>query len=127
MDNEFFESVLVPQVMLFGFLGFQPTADGFRVDPHLPSDWPELTIDRIRWQDCTMRIRASKQAVDIWRDGGSGSPVFIIPPEGEWSVVLIAEDGKARSSVSPVTRASDGAMMIDWTGYSGVRFEKASK
>ena len=34
LDKEFFESVLVPQVMLYGFLGFRPTADGFAIDPH---------------------------------------------------------------------------------------------
>ncbi|HEX6960562.1 MAG TPA: hypothetical protein VF175_01745, partial [Lacipirellula sp.] len=39
LDKEFFESVLVPQVMLYGFLGFRPTAEGFVIDPHLPADW----------------------------------------------------------------------------------------
>ena len=33
IDHEFFESVLVPQVMLYGFLGFRPTADGFVIAP----------------------------------------------------------------------------------------------
>jgi hypothetical protein len=43
-DQEFLESVLVPHLLLEGFLGFEPTADGFRVDPHLPADWPSLTV-----------------------------------------------------------------------------------
>lgn len=47
MDHEFFESVLVPQVMLYGFLGFKPTVDGFEVRPRLPAAWPELTVTRI--------------------------------------------------------------------------------
>ena len=42
LDMEFFESALVPQVMLNGFLGFAPRADGFKLDPRLPADWPEL-------------------------------------------------------------------------------------
>ena len=48
LDQEFLESVMVPQVMLYGFLGFQPTADGYTVHPQLPKDWPSLTITSIR-------------------------------------------------------------------------------
>ena len=33
LDKEFFESILVPQVMLYGFLGFRPTADGCEISP----------------------------------------------------------------------------------------------
>lgn len=51
LDREFFESVLVPQVMLYGFLGFQPTADGFEMHPRLPKDWPELTVTRVYLKD----------------------------------------------------------------------------
>ena len=29
-------SILVPQVMLYGFLGFRPTADGCEIAPRLP-------------------------------------------------------------------------------------------
>ncbi|MFN9604543.1 MAG: hypothetical protein ACK6A7_14025 [Planctomycetota bacterium] len=47
LDEEFLESVLVPQIMLYGFLGFEPTADGFRARPRLPSSWPSLTITGI--------------------------------------------------------------------------------
>jgi hypothetical protein len=36
LDQEFFESVLVPQVMLYGFMGLEPNADGFEVSPRLP-------------------------------------------------------------------------------------------
>jgi hypothetical protein len=47
LDQEFLESVLVPQVMLYGFLGFEPTVDGYRVSPRLPSSWPSLTVTNI--------------------------------------------------------------------------------
>lgn len=48
LDQEFFESVLVPQVMLRGFLGFHASAEGYTVHPRLPHDWPSLTIAGIR-------------------------------------------------------------------------------
>jgi hypothetical protein len=63
MDQEFLESVLVPQVMLYGFLGFRPTADGFAIAPRLPPDWPELTITRIHLHDHVLDVTAT-------RDGG---------------------------------------------------------
>jgi hypothetical protein len=58
MDQEFLESVLVPQVMLYGFLGFKPTTDGCELNPHLPKDWPSLTITRIHIHDHVLDITA---------------------------------------------------------------------
>ncbi len=58
LDHEFLESVLVPQVLLQGFLGFQPTPEGYTVHPRLPRDWPSLTITNIRWRDELLTITA---------------------------------------------------------------------
>ncbi len=58
MDQEFLESVLVPQVMLCGFLGFTPAADGFTTHPRLPKNWPALTITGICFQNQVMDITA---------------------------------------------------------------------
>jgi hypothetical protein len=60
LDHEFFESILVPQVMLYGFLGFQPTDDGFSIDPHLPKSWPSLTITRIHLHEHVLDIRVDQ-------------------------------------------------------------------
>jgi hypothetical protein len=51
MDQEFLESVLVPQVMLHGFLGFRATADGYETRPRLPKEWPSLTVSGIRFRN----------------------------------------------------------------------------
>ena len=69
LDMEFFESAMVPQIMLNGFLGFAPRADGFKLDPRLPADWPELTVDRIRFQNLVLRIRATREAIEIRKEG----------------------------------------------------------
>ena len=58
MDREFFESVLVPQVMLYGFLGFQPNADGCELHPRLPKDWPSLTLTGIHIHDHVLEVTA---------------------------------------------------------------------
>jgi hypothetical protein len=60
LDKEFFESILVPQVMLYGFMGLRPNVDGFSIDPHLPSDWPELTITRIHLHDAVLDIKVQQ-------------------------------------------------------------------
>jgi hypothetical protein len=59
VDTEFFESILVPNVMLYGFLGLQPTATGCRIEPRLPTAWPSLTIDRIHLHGAVLTITAS--------------------------------------------------------------------
>lgn len=60
LDQEFLESVLVPQVMLYGFFGFQPTADGFTLNPRLPKDWPSLTLTAIRIHDHVLDVTAEQ-------------------------------------------------------------------
>jgi len=77
LDAEFFESAMVPQVMLRGFLGFTPRADGFELDPKLPSDWPELAVNRIRFQNVTLTIRARPHSIEIEHQGATPDPCFV--------------------------------------------------
>ena len=58
MDQEFYESVLVPQVMLYGFLGLTPEPTGFAIAPRLPNGWPSLTVSRVRLHDHEVEITA---------------------------------------------------------------------
>ena len=60
LDQEFLESVLVPQVMLYGFLGFRPTPEGFEVNPRLPEAWPSLTITGIHVHDLVIDVTAER-------------------------------------------------------------------
>ncbi len=77
LDKEFFESILVPQVMLYGFLGFKPTSDGFKIDPRLPADWKELAITRIHWHDHVLDIRAGADAIEVTDHNPGGEPMVI--------------------------------------------------
>ncbi len=65
LEQEFFESLLVPQVVLDGFLGFRPTPEGFSIDPKLPSDWPGLTVNRIHIHDRVYTIEVANEAVSV--------------------------------------------------------------
>ncbi|MEM9015530.1 MAG: glycosyl hydrolase family 65 protein [Verrucomicrobiota bacterium] len=83
MDHEFFESVLVPQVMLYGFLGFKPTADGANLNPKLPSSWSELTISRVHYLDHIFDLKVSSHELVLrFRHRGKTDPTIHLP-EGD--------------------------------------------
>ncbi len=87
LDREFFESVLYPQVMLSGLMGFQPSLDGFAIQPKLPKDWPSLSIDHILWQDQHITLKASSKAllkeIEITTSGPERTIRLVLPP-GNW-------------------------------------------
>jgi hypothetical protein len=85
LDKEFFESILVPQVMLYGFLGFEPTPRGFKLNPRLPKEWPEATITRIHLHDLVLSLTARADGtILIQSDRESDLPMIIVLPEGSW-------------------------------------------
>jgi hypothetical protein len=85
IDMEFFESVLVPQVMLYGFLGFEPTAEGCKINPQLPRQWPELRISRVHLHDVVLAVTArSDRTILIQADTQSELPMVIELPKGKW-------------------------------------------
>ena len=126
LDAEFFESALVPQIMLNGFLGFAPRADGFKLDPRLPSDWPELAINHIRFQGATLSIRATRDTIEIRKTSAAplDEPVYIRLPPGNWKAALLRDDGSVLEGGAVPKRASDGAMRVDWANAPVVRFQK---
>jgi len=118
LDMEFFESVLVPQVMLYGFLGFRPTGDGFAIAPQLPSRWRSLRIERIRWQGYTLAITATPNTIRIEKEGeGDEAPLIQLPP-GEWSTTGRTADGERRPlTLHPV---GEGRYRLEWQGLREV-------
>ncbi len=58
LDQEFLESVLVPQVMLYGFLGIRPTVNGFRLDPRLPRAWSSVNVSAVHIHDWVVSVTA---------------------------------------------------------------------
>ncbi|MCC7491453.1 MAG: hypothetical protein IT204_03860 [Fimbriimonadaceae bacterium] len=74
MDQEFFESALVPQLVLYGFLGLEARADGLALNPRLPRDWPSLTLDRIHFRDTVLTITATATTLTIRCQGGAPRP-----------------------------------------------------
>lgn len=91
LDREFFESVLVPQVMLYGFMGFEPRPDGFSIRPRLPSAWPELTITHIGLHGHVLDLRAARDGtVTVSGTGPEGATLWVEAPAG---VSIVASPG----------------------------------
>ena len=92
VDAEFMESVLLQQVMLDGFLGFEPTAAGCRVRPRLPADWPELTVTAIRLRGHVVDVTARRDgSVTVRRQAAGTGPLPVVA--GDTTAVLPPEAG----------------------------------
>ncbi|MCK5851486.1 beta galactosidase jelly roll domain-containing protein [bacterium] len=98
VDKEFFESVLVPQVMIYGFMGLQPMIDGFSINPELPTDWPSLTITKINLHGNVLEIKADKSKIEIniidITNPVNARKDKIYLPEGVKKVIYYNADGK---------------------------------
>lgn len=84
--REFQESLLLPQIMIDGFLGLQPRMDGIKIRPSLPKDWPSLTITRIGFQGAVYSITAKADGgiVVECTAGALFKPGLLFPPDGAW-------------------------------------------
>ncbi|MDZ4861200.1 MAG: hypothetical protein SGI88_19685, partial [Candidatus Hydrogenedentes bacterium] len=85
LDQEFFESVMLPQIFFDGFLGFDTKPDGFTLNPRLPGDWPELTITRIRFRDLVLELKTTATTLDVTvaeSSGASGRDYLVSMPAG---------------------------------------------
>jgi hypothetical protein len=94
VDEEFMESILVPQVMLDGFLGFEPTAEGCRIAPRLPAEWPELMVTAIRLQDHLLDVTARRDGSITVRRRGAGSRPLVIEVAGETTSLAVGVDAE---------------------------------
>lgn len=102
VDCEFVESVLVPQVMLYGFMGFTPGMEGFTLNPNLPTDWPSLRIEKILFHDAHLNIEAARDAFTIECNSAISRPLFVGLPRATWQVSSTALDGSVSTrTVSP--------------------------
>ncbi len=119
VDREFAESVLLPQVVLDGFMGFAPRLDGFDLNPRLPRAWPELSIDRIAWHDRILRIRASERSIEITAERNPGVPgkteiCWISLPPRAW---------KAAAPAAALQTRDDGAIGVRWDELRSLQFD----
>jgi len=102
IDKEFFESSLIPAIVVFGFLGLDTQGfDSLAIRPKLPSSCPEMKVNNVMYRNVLMDIQVSDKKVLLQI---KGKPVedLRIAFEGIWqqenthkedTVFLISDQG----------------------------------
>ncbi len=112
LDEEFFESVLLPQTMLYGFMGFQPVYNGFYINPNLPKDWPSLTITQIKLHNYSLDVTVAKSKIEVKINATQITdlkPDKIFPPKGKWDATYFNINGeKVKSEEVIITEKKSG-------------------
>lgn len=125
IDAEFIESLLVPQVMLRGFAGFEPTADGFRLFPRLPEDWKSLTIDHVGLHDLTLQLHLTGNSIEIRKEGPLRHLYLLEIPPGPWSLDFLSHGG--RPLRHRIVSIREKQIPLDWDVEAGVRLIRLEK
>jgi|GEM_PF-845267 len=97
IDLEFIESLLVPQVMLYGFLGLNPGVDGIEISPCLPSDWPSLQVTNISCQGMELDVTAGRETVVLAASSSRERELNVNLPGADWR--LLSASGEAKPEV----------------------------
>lgn len=95
LDKEFVESILLPQVMIRGFLGLHPRSDCLSFNPDLPKSWPKLTVTGIRWHGNLIDVTVNKDKIMISVREKMADIINICPPKGRWTYSLESDNHKS--------------------------------
>jgi hypothetical protein len=102
IDQEFFESILVPQIITDGFLGLRPLVDGISLNPRLPKAWPSLSVTGIHWHDLVFDIEASEPRIVVAARESRDTDTRIVLPGGEWTCELWSRGGELTARLQPL-------------------------
>ncbi|MHB9037413.1 MAG: glycosyl hydrolase family 65 protein [Armatimonadota bacterium] len=94
VDFEFYESVLIPSIVTYGFLGLNPGANELRIDPKLPKACSEIGISNILYHNTKLDIKAKDNLIAIRLNDDPASPIRIAV-RGKWK---LSGSGEARSN-----------------------------
>jgi len=73
IDYEFYESSLIPSIIIYGFLGLEADPNGvLRLGPQLPQSCPEMALNNFLYHNVRMDVTASNDRMEITL---KGSPV----------------------------------------------------
>lgn len=121
LDKEFFESVMVPEVLIDGFLGLEPTGVGMNIQPKLPSDWTSLTIDHIMVHDVEFTATATVDSLKLApTNAPAGRPTLRVGVPTGWTV----KSGTARRGDASERDEASDLNYYDWNTASSIEFER---
>jgi hypothetical protein len=85
IDAEFWESSLIPSILVYGFLGIEPNATDLVIRPKLPEDCPELGVSGLWYRDTALDVKAGPDYIEVAIKEEPVKPLQI-DLEGEWSL-----------------------------------------
>ena len=94
IDCEFYESGLVPSVVVYGFLGLEADPAGMlRIRPRLPESCPKMGLRNFLYHNVRMDVAASDKRIDIVLKDSPIDPLQIAL-DGKWrEETVTAADG----------------------------------
>lgn len=78
IDCEFYESSLLPNIVLYGFLGVTPELDGLHISPALPQAAPDMAARNVRYRDMLLDLRAGNGFIEIEVKGTPAEPPALV-------------------------------------------------
>jgi hypothetical protein len=92
VDAEFWESSLIPSIVIGGFLGVRPSAEGLTIKPRLPQSCPEMGVSNLLYRGTRIDIKAAAKSIDVAVKDQPGDPIHL-HLEGKWKRVDTGEVG----------------------------------
>jgi hypothetical protein len=90
IDQEFYETLLVPLIMTEGFLGMSVSPDRIRFAPQLPRDWPSLEVGRIQYHDWLLKAKATRDSLTLdLKADLKARPIQVELGPGPWQVKIL--------------------------------------
>jgi len=96
IDAEFWESILLQQIMTEGFLGLRAEGGQLVIDPKLPTDWPSLKVTNIQYRNRALDITAARDSItlEIRMEKEPVAPLLIGLPAGFDEVTFFNSSGE---------------------------------
>lgn len=82
IDAEFFESSLLPSIVVYGFLGIEPGAEALSIHPKLPKECPEIGMTNLLYQNTLLDLHASEKTIALTVKNTPLNPIALRLPEG---------------------------------------------
>jgi hypothetical protein len=78
IDYEFYESSLIPSIIVYGFLGFEADANGvLHIRPRLPESCPQMGLQGVLYHNVRMDVSASNDRLAITLKDSPADPLTI--------------------------------------------------
>lgn len=94
IDYEFYESSLLPSIVVYGFLGINPKGDALYINPSLPQACPEMGISDLLYHGVRMDVKAEEGKIAVHLKEKPMEPIKVLL-KGNWRLSPGGQRGSA--------------------------------